>query len=110
MVFGQKTKLQVDLGDLKSRKEELSKFLQSKLKLDVTLIENRMLVDSEKTTPQELQRVITKFIYHHNLNNVHWVSVEGKNVKINNFKTATKKHEKTKDNSQHQTLTQSWGL
>jgi hypothetical protein len=111
VVFGSKSKLQIDLGGLNPQKEELSKFLQSKLKLEVTLIENKMLVDSEKTTPQELQRVITKFIYHHNLNNAHWVSVEGKNVKINNFKNAaTKKQEKDKKTAPHASLTQSWGL
>jgi hypothetical protein len=116
LVFGRKTKPQaefrVDLGDLKNEREHLSDFLKSKLKVTIAPAENKLTVNAEKLSAQELQRVVTKFVYHRNYNNTHWVSLEGTNVKINRFKGADKKKEKhkKKDNALHQTATQSWGL
>ncbi len=104
--------LRVDLGDLQNEKEHLSSFLQSKLKVTVTPVENKLTVKSEKLSAQELQRVMTKFVYQRNFNNTHWVSVEGATVKINRFKGSAKKKEKPKKkgDSLHQTAIQSWGL
>jgi len=104
--------LRVDLGDLQSEKERLSSFLQSKLKVDVVPVENKLTVSSERLSAEELQRVVTKFVYHRNYNNTHWVSIEGTTVKINRFKGASKKKEKhkKKGDSLHQTAIQSWGL
>ena len=110
MVFGHKSKLQIDLAELQNEKECLSSFLQSNLKVGAAWSQNKLTVDSETLSPQELQRVVTKFIYRRNLNSTHWVSVEGSTVKINRFKNSTKKPEKQKKNASHQTLTQSWGL
>ena len=102
---------QVDLGDLRNEKERLSSFLQSKLKVSVTLVGKKLTVNSEKLSAQELHRVVTKFVYHYNLNSTYWVSIEGKMVKINRFKGKTKKKEKHKKNTTpHQTALQSWGL
>ena len=96
MVFGNhKSKLQVDLGDLKDEKEHLSSFLHSSLKVDATSSQNKLSVESEELSPQELQRVVNKFVYRRNLNGTHWVSLEGSVVKINKFKNA-KKPEKNK--------------
>jgi hypothetical protein len=55
---------------------------------------------------------VTKFVYHRNFNNTHWVSVEGTTIKINRFKGSAKKKEKhkKKGDSLHQTAIQSWGL
>jgi hypothetical protein len=68
LLFGHKNrdqvKLQVDLGDLQNEKEHLSSFLQSHLKVSVAPVENKLTVDSEKLSAQELQRVVTKFVYH----------------------------------------------
>ena len=102
--------LQVDLGDLLSEKENLSRFLQSKLKVSTTPVENALTVNSEKVSPQELHHAVTKFVYHRNLNSTHWVSVEGATVKINRFEGTKKKKEKAKKEPQHQTAAQSWGL
>ena len=96
MVFGNhKSKLQVDLGDLQGEKEHLSSFLHSSLKVDATSSQNKLSVESEELSPQELQRVVNKFVYRRNLNGTHWVSLEGSVVKINKFKNA-KKPEKNK--------------
>ncbi len=96
MVFGShKNKLQVDLGDLQDEKEHLTSFLHSNLKVDATSSQNRLSVESEKLSPQELQRIVNKFVYRRNLNGTHWVSLEGSVVKINKFKNA-KKPEKNK--------------
>ena len=114
LLFGRKknseTELQVDLGDLQSEKEHLYSFLQSSLKVSVVPAKNKLTVNSEKVSVQELQRIVTKFIYHRNFNNTHWVAIEGKTVKINRFKGDTKKKEKRKKDSLHQTPVQSWGL
>jgi len=100
----------VDLGDLQSEKERLSNFLQLKLKVNVVPVGDKLSVKSEKLYAQELQRVVTKFVYHRSLNSTHWVSVEGTTVKINRFKGAAKKKEKYKKDTLHQTAIQSWGL
>jgi len=64
----------------------------------------------EEVSAQELQHVVTKFVYHKNLNGTHWVSIEGSTVKINRFKGIDKKKEKHEKEPPHQTAAQSWGL
>jgi hypothetical protein len=102
--------LQVDLGDLGNEKERLSSFLQSNLQASVASSKNKLTVNSENLSAQELRRVVIKFIYHRNFNLTHWVSVEGGTVKINRFKGTAKKKEKHKREPPHQTEIQSWGL
>lgn len=103
--------LEVDLGDLQNEKEHLSSFLQSN-QVVVAPRKNKVAVISEKLSAQELQRIVTKFVYRRHLNNTHWVSIEGTTVKINRFKGADQKKEKhkKKENAPHQTALQSWGL
>jgi hypothetical protein len=113
LLFGHKNKshidLQVDLGDLQNEKENLTSFLQLHLKVSVSQVEDKLRVDSEKVSIQELKHVVTKFVYHRDLNSTHWVSVEGSIVKINRFKVIEKKEKPDKE-SPHQTAAQSWGL
>ena len=113
MFFGHKNKpqmkLKVDLGDLQSEKENLISFLQLHLKVSVSQVEGKLKVDSEKVSVVELEHVVTKFIYHRDLNGTHWVSVEGATVKINRFNVIEKK-EKHEKEPPHQTAAQSWGL
>jgi hypothetical protein len=98
LLFGKpKNKLQVDLGDLQDEKEHLSSFLHSSLKVEATSSQNKLSVESEELSPQELQKAVNKFVYRRNLNGTHWVSLEGSVVKINKFKNA-KKPEKTRKN------------
>jgi hypothetical protein len=96
---------------LQNEKEHLSSFLQSN-QVSVAPVRNKLTVNSEKLSAQDLQRVVTKFVYHRNFNNTHWVAIEGTTVKINRFKGAAKKKEKhkKKENAPHQTAVQSWGL
>ena len=114
MFFGHKNgrqiEFQVDLGDLQNEKEQITSFLQSYLQVSITPHGNKLRVNSEKLSAQELRRVVTKFVYHRNFNNTHWVSIEGKTVKINRFKSTPKKTEKHKRSAPHQTEIQSWGL
>ncbi len=113
MLFGHKQKpqneLKVDLGDLQNEKENLTSFLQLHLKVTVVQVEDKLRLNSEKVSAQELQHVVTKFVYHRDLNDTHWVSVEGATTKINRFKTIEKK-EKHEKEPPHQTAAQSWGL
>jgi hypothetical protein len=101
--------LQVDLGDLQNEKENLTSFLQLHLKVSVSQVEDKLRLDSENVSVQELQHVVNKFVYHRDLNGTHWVSVEGSTVKINRFK-GIEKEEKHDKEPPHQTATQSWGL
>jgi hypothetical protein len=101
--------LQVDLGDLQNEKERLTSFLQLHLKVSVSQVEDKLRVDSETVSLQELQHVVNKFVYHRDLNGTHWVSVKGSTVKINRFKGIEKK-EKHEKEPPHQTAAQSWGL
>ena len=114
MLFGHKNRhqieLQLDLGDLQNEKEHLLSFLQSKLKVSVIPVKNKLTVNSENLSARELQRVVTKFVYSRKFNNTHWVSIEGTVVKINRFKGTAKKTKKHKKSTLHQTATQSWGL
>jgi hypothetical protein len=108
LLFGNhKNKLQVDLGDLQGEKERLSSFLHSSLKVDATSSQNKLSVDSEELSPQELQRVVNKFVYRRNLNGTHWVSLEGSVVKINKFQSS-KKPEKRKKNPTPPTMAHGW--
>ena len=111
MLFRHKNRLQVDLGDLQNEKEHLFSFLQSKLKVSVIPDGNKLTVNSEKLSAQELQHVVTKFVYRRKFNNTHWASIKGTTVKINRFKGKAKKNEKHKKNTApHQTAIQRWGL
>jgi hypothetical protein len=98
------------LGDLDNEKERLSSFLQSNLQVSVSPSHNNLTINSNNLSARELQRVVTKFIYHRNLNLTHWASIEGATVKINKFKGNAKKKEKHKKEAPHQTAIQSWGL
>jgi hypothetical protein len=114
LFFGHKNNpklaLEVDLGDLQNEKDNLTRFLQLHLKVSITQVEDKLRVASEKVSVQELQHVVTKFVYHQNLNGTHWVSIEGSIVKIKRFEGIDKKKEKHDKEPQHQTAAQSWGL
>jgi hypothetical protein len=101
--------LQVDLGDLQNEKEHLTSFLQLHLKVSVSQVEDKLRVDSETVSLQELRHVVNKFVYHRDLNSTHWVSIEGSTIKINRFEVIEKKEKHDKE-PPHQTATQSWGL
>jgi len=110
LLFHHKNKLQVDLGDLYTEKENLSSFLQAAFRAPVITVGNRLTVESAKVSPQELQRVVIKFIYKRNINNTYYVTLEDNTLRVNAFKGSTKKPVNPKKNAAHQTAPQSWGL
>lgn len=99
------------LNDIQNRKEELISFISSKLSVNATTNHNTLTVKSETLSPQKLLQVVTKFLYHKNLNNAYWASIDSNNVKINKFEKHSKTEKtKTKNNTPHKTITQTWGL
>ena len=108
MFLRRKRKLKVDLGELKDERESLSSFLRSKLKVDVTSSGNKVLVDSENLSPQELKRMVNKFVYHRNLMNKYWVALESNVVKINKFKHAEKKEKRKRKGTPPSTIKHGW--
>ena len=108
MLFRRRNKLKVDLGELQGEREHLYSFLHSSLKVDVTSSGNKLLVDSEKLSPQKLKELVNKFVYHQNLNNRYWVALTSGVVKINKFKSV-KKHKKCeKEGTQPSIITHGW--
>jgi hypothetical protein len=98
----------VDLGELEDEKEPLSSFLRSKLKVDVTSSGNKVLIDSENLSPQELKKLVNKFVYHQNLMNKYWVALENSVVKINKFKRAEKKEKQKRKGIPPSTIKHGW--
>jgi hypothetical protein len=103
-----KRKLRVDLGELEDEKESLSSFLRAKLGVDVTSSGNKVLVDSENLSSEELKRLVNKFVYHRNLMNRYWVALEGGVVKINKFKHSEKKEKREKKGTPPSTIKHGW--
>jgi len=107
LLFRRKNELKVDLGELRDERDNLSSFLHSNLKIDVTSKGKELLVDSEELSPQELKRTVRKFVYHRHLNNTYWVALKGSVVKINKFKGA-KKHKRKKEGTAPAIITHGW--
>lgn len=108
MFFRRKNKLRVDLGELQDEREHLSSFLRSSLKFDVTLSGNKLSLDSEELSSQELKGLVTKFVYHRNLNNMYWVALEEGVVKINKFKGVKKNKKRKKEVTQPSIIKHGW--
>jgi len=83
------------LAELQDESESISGFLRSSLKVDVTSRGNKLSIDSETLSLEELRRLVNKFVYHRNLNNRYWVALESGVVKVHKFE-GVKKHEKRK--------------
>jgi len=107
LFFRRRSKLKVDLGELRDEREPLSGFLRSSLKVDVASSGNKLLVYSEKLSSQELKESVSRFVYHQHLNNAYWVALEGDDVKINKFK-GVKKREKRKKAIPPSTIKHGW--
>ena len=97
------------MGDLDKEKENLTRFLLAHLKVSVSQGTDKLTVESENLSLQDLEHVVNKFVYHRDLNGTHWVSAEKSTVKINRFKERKKKDHQEKE-LPHQTAVQSWGL
>ena len=108
MFLRRKRKLKVDLGEMEDERESLSSFLHSKLKVDVTSSGNKVLVDSENLSPEELKRMVNKFVYHRNLMNKYWVALESSVVKIKTFNRSETKKKREKKGTPPSTIKHGW--
>ncbi len=108
MFLRRKKKPKVDLGELKDERESLSTFLRSKLKVDVTSSGNKILVDSENLSSEELKRIVNKFVYHRNLMNKYWVGLESGVVRINKFEHSEKKEKGKRKGIPPSTIKHGW--
>jgi hypothetical protein len=82
------------MGDLQGEKENLSNFLHSHLKVDSSPSDEGLKLAAEDVSPQELERIVNKFVYHRRLNSTHWVALEKTVVRIKRFEH----HKETKKN------------
>jgi hypothetical protein len=110
LLFKRKSTVKVDMADLDGEKENLANFLQSHFKFNSIITSHGLEVSMDDPSAVSLARMVTKFVYHKNLNSSHWVTVENNVVKISKFKGGAKKKEKHDKSSPHQNITQSWGL
>jgi hypothetical protein len=108
LLFRRKNKLKVDMGELQDEKEHLSSFLRSSLKATVTSSDNKLLIESQGLPPQELKRLVSKFVYHQHLNNMYWIALEGGIVKIKKFKGAKEHKKHKKEPTQPSTIKHGW--
>ena len=103
-----KHKLTVALDKLKKEsRNSLSSFLSSKLKADVDLSGNKILVYDDSLSAKELKHLVNKFVYHQHLNHHYWVELEGDVVKVHKFKHAEKK-EKEQAGATPSTIKHGW--
>jgi len=109
-LFGHKKELHVDLGDLQKEKDHLNDFLQTHLKVTVAQSSDKLTVEGDKLSLQELAAVVNKFIYHRKLNGTHYVFASGSTAQIKRFEHDKKKKETHKHEPAHQSAAQSWGL
>ncbi len=109
MLFRRSKRLCIDLGCLKvDEKNLMVTFLRSSLKSDVKLNGNKVFLDAEKVSIDELKRLVNKGLYHKNLNRKYWVAVEGNEVKVNRFEKAKKQEKQKKETTPPQTITHGW--
>ncbi len=109
MLFKRKSRLTVELGALESdEREGLTSFVRSSLKSELTVNGNKVSMDSEKVSPDELKRLVNKFVYHRNLNHTYWVALEGNVVRVNRFEKAKKQEKSKKGGTPPQTIAHGW--
>lgn len=94
-----KRRLEVDAGALEAgEREGLSGSLRSSLKASIVMNGGKILIESDVLSVDELKRLVTKFVYHRNLNRLYWVGSDGDVVRVHKFDKA-KKQEKSKRNA-----------
>ena len=91
-----KRRLEVDVAALeKADREALSGFLRLSLSVDVVLSGGRISIESDVLSIEDLRRLVTKFVYHRNLNGLFWVGLDGDVVRVRRFEKG-KKHERSR--------------
>jgi hypothetical protein len=84
----------------------LSAFLRQNYYLKVASESHGLSVDSE-CSAEELQRRVSKFIYHRHLNNEYWAAIEHGAVKIRKFQPK-KSEKKKKPSTPPSTIKHGW--
>ena len=110
VVFWRRGKrLDVHVGELEDDERELLVgFLRSSLSVDVVLSGGKVSIDSGSLSLEELKRLVTKFVYHRNLNRRYWVKVEGNSVRVGRFEKAKKHEKRRKEATSPRTITHGW--
>ena len=103
-----KKRLKVELADLAEQREALSSFLRKTLKVAVTIDGKNVLVDSQELSPEDLKKLVNKFIYHHRLNNKYWVALESGGVRISKLEEMKKNGKQKKKAVPPSTIKHGW--
>ena len=107
MLFKRNSDIEIDMRELATERENLMSFLRTHFRLHSSLSYSGLSVNREDTSSQELMRMVTKFVYHKNLNSTHWVALENNTIKINKFKHQ-KKDKKNKNPLTASTIKHGW--
>lgn len=109
MFLRRKKRLEVAVAELeKDERDQLSDFLHSTLKGDISLSGGKVFVGPEGLSLEELKKSVNKFVYHRNLNRRYWVAVEGSGVRVSRFEKARKPGKRRKEGTRPQTITHGW--
>ena len=101
--------MEVAVAELeKDERDQLSDFLHSTLKGDISLSGGKVFVGPEGLSLEELKKSVNKFVYHRNLNRKYWVAVEGGAVRIGRFEKAKKSEKHRREATKPQTITHGW--
>ncbi len=98
----------MDLSEIEGDRESLSSLLRSKLKVNITANGKKLLIDSEDLSPEELKRLVNKFIYRRNLMNKYWVALRGDVVRVEKFKHPKKRGKRKRKVTQPSTIKHGW--
>ena len=98
----------MELADLAEQREALSSFLRKTLKVDVISDGKNVLVDSQELSPEDLKKIVNKFIYHHHLNNKYWVALEDSGVRISKLEEMKKNGKRKKEAVPPSTIKHGW--
>jgi hypothetical protein len=107
LLFKRNSNIEVDMRELASERENLMSFLRTHFRLHSTLSDSGLAVNREDTSPQELTRMVTKFVYHKNLNTTHFVAQDNNTIKISKFKHQKEK-KKNKNPLTASTIKHGW--
>jgi len=107
LFFKAKNELTVDLGDLQAEQMKLADFLRAHFKVDSSPSYKGLKLDAAALSPQELERMVSKFVSRQNLSSTHWVSLDKNSVKIKRF-DRTRKTKENKHPTTPATITHGW--
>jgi len=74
----------IDLGELKNKRVELSKFLQSKIRASISVKRNKLLLNPERkdVSPKEVKTLVKRFLHRKALSETYRVTEEQRVIRI----------------------------